>query len=202
MTPILMLDLGNVVFPLEFDGFDAWLSSRQQNPISDFYEQYHPIYLAYESGQIDTLQFFDDLKQELGVSFDDDEFEKMWVSCWQRDMPGMEDLIIKYNQHFPIHVLSNTNDLHMKNFFKSKGILEHFDRTFLSHELQCAKPNLEIYQKVTKELAVPPESLLFFDDKIENVEGARACGWTSEVFVDAKTTEERWLNHIEETLHA
>lgn len=202
MTPVLILDLGNVVFPLEFDGFDSWLASRQQQPMSDFYDHYHPIYLAYESGQIDTAQFFTNLKQELGVVFEDDEFESMWISCWQRDMPGMEAMLIKYKDHYPIHVLSNTNDLHMRNFFKTKSILGHFDRTFLSHELQCAKPNLAIYQKVTQALAVPAESILFFDDKIENVEGARAVGWKSEVFVDAVVAEERWLKHIEEVEHA
>jgi putative hydrolase of the HAD superfamily len=200
--PVLILDLGNVIFPLEFEDFDGWLASCQSECSGEeFYQRYHPIYVDYESGTMDTMAFLEQLRVDLKLNFSDENFQAMWLSCWKRDMEGMEDLLLKYKSILPIHVLSNTNDMHMSDFFVTKGILKHFQRYFLSHELQCAKPNHLIYEKVRHLLDVPASSLLFFDDKIENVEGARACGWNAEVFVDAEHTEQRLLEHMEMVGH-
>ena len=79
----------------------------------------------------------------------------------------------------------------MKCFVREKKILQRFDRLFLSHEMGCRKPEAAIYHQVAEELKVTPSSILFFDDRAENIEGARKAGWEAEIFGGVRASAER-----------
>ncbi len=51
-----------------------------------------------------------------------------------------------------------------------------FDVTIYSAEVGMAKPNPQIYRLMLDRLGIEPQSGVFVDDFIENVEGARAVG--------------------------
>ena len=198
LPAILMLDLGNVVFPLEFDAFDKWLPTCRRNQMRDISREFHQIYLDYEMGKFNTDAFFGRLESELELEFDPATFKQMWLSCWQRDTEGMEEFICELKNKFMLCVLSNTNALHMETYLDTKKILRHFDRLFLSYELDCSKPEVEIYQKVTRELQVEPGQILFFDDKPENIDGARKAGWQAEIFNGVPAAKARFAQHVSE----
>ena len=44
------------------------------------------------------------------------------------------------------------------------------------------KPDLAIYRHHAETFGLDPAAILFFDDNVKNVEGARAAGWRAEVF--------------------
>jgi len=73
--------------------------------------------------------------------------------------------------------LSNTNSIHWDKLLQSYPFMRTFDRRFASQILGCAKPDAEIYNKVSTHLGAQPRQLLFIDDKLENVESARRLGW-------------------------
>ena len=54
--------------------------------------------------------------------------------------------------------------------------LAAFDFVTLSYELRAAKPEPAIYEHCLEGLGLPPEKVLFFDDKIANVQGAELLG--------------------------
>ncbi|MBT8408998.1 MAG: HAD family phosphatase [Alphaproteobacteria bacterium] len=60
--------------------------------------------------------------------------------------------------------------------------LTEFDRQFISGHLQITKPDPRIYQAVESQSAVPPERLLFADDRPANIDAARARGWQTHLF--------------------
>jgi putative hydrolase of the HAD superfamily len=72
-------------------------------------------------------------------------------------------------------ILSNLGDL------MTEGVLSRFDfspfhhRTW-SHRIGYAKPEPEIYTHAIAGLETPPEQILFLDDRLENIEAARAAG--------------------------
>jgi len=51
-----------------------------------------------------------------------------------------------------------------------------FHRVFVSSELGLRKPERAAFRAVADATGITPAALLFFDDAIENVEGARAAG--------------------------
>jgi FMN phosphatase YigB (HAD superfamily) len=80
--------------------------------------------------------------------------------------------------------LSNTNRRHWEIM---EGAPERFAafhllaRRWNSFELRLRKPDPAIYHAVGAESGARPQHILFFDDRAENVEAARACGWKAEL---------------------
>ena len=55
-------------------------------------------------------------------------------------------------------------------------------RIFVSYRLGLLKPDIKIYQKVLERLQVPPEAVVFVDDKPVNVQAAQTLGIHGIVF--------------------
>lgn len=56
---------------------------------------------------------------------------------------------------------------------------KYFDYVWLSFELNCEKPNEEIYEIVENDCKMKPENILFIDDCKENIEMAEKRGWNT-----------------------
>lgn len=186
MTPrVLLLDLGNVVFPLYFNEIFQWLGMKGERPSPVFLSAFDEVYLPYDRGEIGSGEFVSGLRDRLGLDFEDEEFQRIWVSCWREDMPGINELLDEAPEDLCLAVLSNTNPMHMDNFLETRPVLKKFHRLFLSYEMGLSKPEKEIYLRVLDELKVSPGEVVFFDDKPENVEGALSAGMQAHVFRDA-----------------
>lgn len=56
---------------------------------------------------------------------------------------------------------------------------KYFDYVWLSFELNCDKPNEEIYKIVENDCKIEPKNILFIDDCKENIEMAEKRGWNT-----------------------
>jgi putative hydrolase of the HAD superfamily len=89
--------------------------------------------------------------------------------------------------------LSNTNSIHWDKLLRSYPFMQNFDRRFASQILGFAKPGKEIYEKTAEYLNAQPRQILFFDDKMENVETARRLGWNAHQYVGHEGLQESLL---------
>lgn len=55
--------------------------------------------------------------------------------------------------------------------------LEEFDHRYISGEMKVIKPDPAIYQQLEAHCGLPPETLLFTDDRIDNINEAQRRGW-------------------------
>ena len=62
--------------------------------------------------------------------------------------------------------------------------LNEFDHAYVSGHMGIAKPDAEIYAQVEAHCGLPAHSLLFADDRLENVQAAQARGWQVHQFID------------------
>jgi len=72
--------------------------------------------------------------------------------------------------------LSNMGDNVLANIEREFAWIHRFDVLVGSFQLHMAKPDPAIYLHTLNELDVEPAEMLFLDDKIENIEAARALG--------------------------
>jgi glucose-1-phosphatase len=92
-------------------------------------------------------------------------------------MPGMARLLARAAKHMPLYAFSNTNRPHVEHFSKAYAeVLGHFREILLSSAIGLRKPDAAAYDHVVKAIGVPAERIVFFDDLVENVEGARTRG--------------------------
>lgn len=145
-----------------------------------FLEHYWGLRHAYDRGDFEPHEYWRRIGAATGRSYSDDqidEFRKRDVNFWVRlDQSMMRWAADVRAAGIRTAVLSNLpHDLgeHLRN---GLGLVQNFDHHSFSYELRSAKPDAAIYRHAVEGLGVEPEEALFLDDRIENIEGARAIG--------------------------
>ncbi|WP_143319800.1 HAD family phosphatase [Clostridium sp. HBUAS56010] len=87
------------------------------------------------------------------------------------------------NQGFGIYLCSNASVRLLTCYQMIPGI-KHFDGILFSAEVQCIKPQKEMYLHLFERFKLKPEECFFIDDLPMNIEGARACGMDGYCFAD------------------
>lgn len=181
----LIFDLGNVIIDIDY-AFTVNklkdLLAVEKHSLTDrfFPAKFHK---EFEKGRISAEEFRNAVRNHFQEDWSDPLIDELWNSLLKHIPKERIDLIKALSKDFGLAVLSNTNSIHVDKLDQilledtgeaSLGIL--FDRVFFSHEMGMSKPDEEIYKSVIKELGVQPERILFFDDLLENLNGAKKVG--------------------------
>jgi HAD superfamily hydrolase (TIGR01509 family) len=74
-----------------------------------------------------------------------------------------------------VAMLSNIDDRYVK-LIRDFGFYEPFEPCLLSCEMGLEKPDSKAYDLLIKSIQICPAQIVFIDDKVENVEAAKARG--------------------------
>ena len=92
-------------------------------------------------------------------------------------MPGVSELLAKAARCFPLYAFTNSNREQEQYWSKQfSGILNNFKEVYVSSTIGLRKPEAEAYDYVVRAIGVSADRIVFFDDTLENIEGARARG--------------------------
>ncbi|GKZ36942.1 hypothetical protein AbraIFM66950_008207 [Aspergillus brasiliensis] len=171
---VLILDLGNVVFD--------WLTE----PIGETKQLLRqvmksPLYSQYECGLIPTEQEFCERlgpQQELAPSTIENALQVARLSLVANT--ALREFIGELQQRKCISVYAMSNipksDIdYLHRTFPHQMAM--FDGVFASGYMGLRKPDIDFYKAVIGELHCSPESIVFVDDKEQNVDSARSRGW-------------------------
>ncbi len=82
----------------------------------------------------------------------------------------------------PVFALTNFGRHSFDEAIPKLDFLVDFDRHYVSGRMGVIKPDPRIYQMVEEDCGLAPQSLLFADDKVENIAAAAARGWRTHQF--------------------
>lgn len=175
----LLFDLGGVVIDIDFERvWNSW--ARDAACAVDVLR--HSIgrdatYLRYECGHIPLEDYFTHLRAAMNVSLSDEQLLAGWNEIFIDEMPGIADLLRDLESRVPLYAFSNTNRAHEEVWsMRFADVLTPFQKVFVSSTIGLRKPDRASFDHVVAEMGVPASSILFFDDTLENIEGARAAG--------------------------
>ena len=101
-------------------------------------------------------------------------------------VPGSHELVAALlAQDVPVFGLSNFGADFWPAFRASQPVFDGFRDIVVSGYEKCAKPEPRIYAIAEERFGLPPQHLLFIDDKPENIAAAQARGWHGHVFTGA-----------------
>lgn len=131
-------------------------------------------------------EFWIDYASSKKIQLPDDWLEKLNQARFQalREIPGMVDLVKNLQgQGYQTALLSNVrkNQAEIK---RKLGFYELFNPTLLSYEIEVRKPDPKAYQILLNQLKVPATSVLFIDNKLENIKAAESLGIDGILFVN------------------
>jgi putative hydrolase of the HAD superfamily len=173
-NPLLIFDLGNVIIrhsePVLFANISAACDDpAKARPLLD------EVFAIGGADLQPTRHFFEGIRERIGFSKSYDDFEKLWSSHFTRD-EDMEALVRSLAARYRLVILSNTNDAHWRFLRCEYDIMQVPHALYTSFELGMEKPSADIYRHVLKAESRTPEDSIFIDDRMVNVEAARALG--------------------------
>jgi glucose-1-phosphatase len=175
----LLFDLGRVVLDIDFAQAVACWARHAGCAPADIVARFvrDQAFFDHETGRISDADYFESLRQSLGIALSDEQLLEGWNAIFAGEMPGIAALLPRAASHLPLYAFSNTNRPHVEYFSAVHAdLLGHFREVYLSSTIGLRKPDAAAYDHVIKAIGVPAERIVFFDDLAQNVDGARACG--------------------------
>lgn len=183
---LVCFDLGGVLVRIARSWHDAWDRARIDHPkaTDEAWKRHHDLMLRYETGDIDEAAYLQQAPPLIGNAITGETILKVF-DAWLLGMyAGAVETIDELNSRgFKTACLSNTNPRHWSLLARLDEYrpLQRLHYRMASHELKVMKPNEQAYRRAEAVMGFGGDQVLFFDDKIENVEAARALKWKAEL---------------------
>jgi FMN phosphatase YigB (HAD superfamily) len=179
----VVLDLGGVLVQLDSRPFFKVFGHPKWGTVEEFVDQIEvwEMYDLWERGGCSEDDFFKAFKVWAGFpSLSQKEFRTHWNGIFPGGLKGAGLILRKLKTKYRLYALSNTTDTHFEYMKKHFRFLKEFDRIFTSFGLKARKPEPVIFERMLKELQMDPKTLLYIDDRQENIETAKNLGFITE----------------------
>ncbi len=105
------------------------------------------------------------------------------------------------NKGYKIGLISNYG-LELRGKIKNQGILDLFDSIIISSEVNCQKPEPEIFKLSFTELNVKPEETIFVDNAPNSLKNSEAIGFSPILYKDNESFRDELEKRLEVKLSA
>ncbi|MGB0867322.1 MAG: HAD family hydrolase [Granulosicoccaceae bacterium] len=175
----LLFDLGNVL--IEVDPHRCFSYWQQFSPHSAEQLSKMPVldtaFEQHEVGELSDEQYFDYLRELMSLDATTAEIKTGWDAMLGEQITATIALVERASKQLPCYIFSNTNPSHQQRWSDLHAdFLSLFQQVYVSSDIKRRKPEVEAYLFVCQEIGVPAERVLFFDDREDNIAGARAAG--------------------------
>jgi len=176
----LLFDFGNVVVDIDFERVVTRWAEHAGCDVAQLRSRFShdEAYKRHEVGAISAEEYFATLRTSLGIDIADEEFLDGWNVLFGKEIPGISTILETTNGRIPLYLFSNSNRAHeafwMQRFAE---VLKNFTTVFVSSTIGLRKPDAAAFGYICEEIRAPAERIMFFDDLLENIEGAQACGF-------------------------
>jgi 2-haloacid dehalogenase len=112
---------------------------------------------------------------------------RLWYDRWiELASPRIEAAIALQRalraKGVPVFALTNFGKYSFEEALPKMDFLTDFDRLYVSGRMGVIKPDPRIYEMVEDDCGLPPASLLFTDDRADNITAAARRGWRTHQF--------------------
>jgi 2-haloacid dehalogenase len=179
----VVFDIGNVLIEWQPERFfDSVIGEDRRRAM------FAAIDLHGMNDRVDRGETFHDVIVQTAARYPDWRDEVMiwhdrWIEMAAPEIPHSVRLLRALRgKGVPVFALTNFG---IQTFAIAEPVypfLTEFDRRYVSGHMGVIKPEPQIYQMVEADCGLPPEGLLFADDRIENLHAAAAQGWQTHRF--------------------
>ncbi|MDR3741330.1 MAG: HAD family phosphatase [Terracidiphilus sp.] len=149
-------------------------------PVEEFERLYWADRHAYDEGKLTGMAFWEKLLRDAELDLPETAVSELnaWdARMWTTENPAMVAWQVRLKERgLKTAILSNMGDSVLESILKTYAWISNFDVLVWSYQLRMAKPFPAIYQHTLAQLEVDAGQTLFVDDRLENVEAARALG--------------------------
>ena len=188
-SPVLVLDIDGVVSLAQPGSAHPWHATLQADLGLDYGEIergfFNADFLEVLRGRLDLYVALQDYLEPLGLADRLEAFVAYWFdkdSVIDRGVLAQADA---WRQRTGGRCFAASNQEHHRVAYlrDQAGLGAHFDEIVYSAALGVCKPERVFYTNAQARMGVTvAQSILFVDDKAENVDAARAAGWRAMLY--------------------
>lgn len=177
-TRAVMVDIGGVILATHEDRTARMLAEAAAMPVEEILAR-----IQYESrlgedlflGRRTFAEVHAIAREQFGLAMEYDAFAAAWMAMLGEDYPQVRAALEALPPELPLYTLSNTSELHMEVLGRH-WVATRSREFFASCRMGLCKPDPAVYRHVLERIALPPRTVLFFDDNARNVAAAREAG--------------------------
>jgi putative hydrolase of the HAD superfamily len=173
---VVLFDLGGVL--IDFGGLEAMRELAGVDSDDEVWRRWLACrwVRAFERGHCSPEEFAAGVVADWDLPIEGPAYLAEFSGWLGGPLPGAVELVDEVRRVAQVGCLSNTNTVHWVHW-ERWPFARHFEHQFLSFELGLVKPDRELFEHVAAQLSMPPGRVLFLDDNLVNVEGARSVGF-------------------------
>ena len=179
MKSVVAFDIGKVLLDFDYGILIRRMAPRtrwNESALNAYLNQ-SPLLAEYESGQLGTSEFFECVQRETGFDGAESEFAELFEDIFTPIEP-----VIEWHRQIAMngiatYTFSNTNELAVRHMSRTYDFWPRFTGHVLSHEVKSLKPDAGIYEALEAAAGCSRSSILYLDDRPENIEAGLARGW-------------------------
>lgn len=177
----VVFDLGKVLLDFDYAKAARNLAAHCSLPLGEIQNliDQSPLLYRFETSQLSTSEFFQELKARAGFNGDLNQFAELFGDIFTPVPPMIQLHSDLKTRAIPTYIFSNTNPLAVDHIRKKYPFFLGFEGYVLSCEHGAMKPAPSIYAAVEQLAGCSGPDLLYIDDKPENVAAGQARGWQS-----------------------
>lgn len=168
---------------------------------TEFYKTFGRLQTCKQTNEGEEIEFWRQVVTQTFRPFAgnknlDSLFEELWNlfakgECWKLAEKAESTLNTLRVRGYELAVLSN-NDARLRSVLADLKIDQAFDHLFISSEMGCEKPELEIFRKVEQTMDRKPNEILHLGDShSRDFLGARKAGWSALLYGEPKLENEQ-----------
>ena len=136
---------------------------------------------AYQRGEIELDEFASRFAELIGGIYTAEEVVRVHHAWTLGEYPGVAALVDDlHGAGLVTAVLSNTSHDHWITFSRRYPVFDRFGHRHGSHLIGACKPAPAAFRAIEASTGQAGRAIIFFDDLIDNVRGARDFGWEAE----------------------
>ena len=191
----IIFDLGGVILNINYQNTISEFEKLGIKNSNTLYSKKMQVSLfnQLEIGKISAKKFLLEIQKKTTQS-SVIKIKNAWNSMLL-DLPEERIKLIKLlKRKYKLFLLSNTNSIHINKLKNNLGIKKYtqflnlFDKVYYSHKIKARKPNKESFQLILKQQKLHPNNVLFIDDSIQHIQGAKKLGIKTHHLKDQEIT--------------
>ncbi len=186
----LFLDIGGVLLSNGWDRTKRKAAAQQfALDYEELNERHHLIFDSYEKGYLSLEDYLNRVIFYCARAFSREEFKAYMFAQSQPDLEMLE-LFRQLKRRYPLKILALSNEARELNAYRIQhfGLTEIFDFFVSSCFVHLRKPDPEIFRMALDLAQVPPQQVLYFDDREMFIEVARNLKINSILHRSTETT--------------
>ena len=187
---VVIFDLGGVLVRLEPKRLLQELAQASGRPVEQLEQAaIVPKWIEqFELGRLSPPQFFEQLKQWLGLSWTFEQFVAAWNSILSENTDTTW-VLPRLRERYTLVALTNTDALHDEHIRRTWPVFSQVHHWIASYRVGFRKPDPRIYRLALGQADAPPHTTVYVDDIEDHVAAARRLGLTAIHFRDGLKLE-------------